>query len=92
MRIKFSLDNFTIFQFGLSNYEKVEDLKVNDKIGMIDVLRNKEAATSLTPSILKEALKFYLGGTGTLKEYIDHIKQNGFCSPYQINLNVTIED
>ena len=44
-----------------------------------------------TPANLHEILKFYMGGDFSVEEYINHIIEHGFYSPYQKNIDIVIE-
>ena len=40
---------------------------------------------------LEGILKYYMGGKYNMEIYIDHIKKNGFYTPYKRNLRIKIE-
>ena len=44
-----------------------------------------------TPANSHEILKHYMGGDLSVEEYINHIIEHDFYSPYQKNMGITIE-
>ena len=90
MKITFLIgETFKILDFKLEDYNKVSKLNIYSSRAAETALRDAEC--KLSAGSLRELFKFYMGGDGTLKEYIDHIVENGFFTPYMCNLRIKIE-
>ena len=82
-------DQGKIVSFDLEGYMSVKNLQIYDRLFAKDILMDKECR--LTAGKLTDLFKYYLGGNGTLKEYMDHILEYGFFTPYDINLRMKVE-
>ena len=69
---------------------KVSNLHIYDHRSAKNVLRDVDCR--LTSASLLELFRHYLGGNGTMDDYLKHIIENGFFTPYSINLRAIIED
>ena len=89
MKITFLIGETKILDFELEGYKKTGNLNIYERLAAEIALR--DAKCELTAGSLKELFKFYMGGDGTLEEYIDHIVEHGFFTPYMCNLRIKIE-
>ena len=90
MKITFLIgESFKILDFELEDYRKVINLNIYDLGAARAALKNVKC--ELSADRLLNLFKFYMGGDGTLEEYIDHIVENGFFTPYMCNLRIKIE-
>lgn len=90
MNITFALRNgFKILEFDLWDDGRVRNLQVYDEGLAQGVLKQKDCI--LSPEILLDLMQYYLGGSGELEDYINHIRQHGFYSPYQPALDIWIK-
>ena len=78
-----------ILSFDLIDYSSIKNLKIYDSFFAKEILMDKEC--HLTAGKLTNLFKYYLGGNGPLKEYMDHILEHGFFTPYDINLRMKVE-
>ena len=90
MKITFLIgDTYKILDFELEDYKKVSNLNIYSSRAAEAALRDAEC--ELTAGSLLNLFKYYMGGDGTLEEYIDHIVEHGFFTPYMCNLRIKIE-
>ena len=84
-----SEDRGKILSFDLINFTAINNLEIYNGLFAKEILMDKEC--HLTAGKLTNLFKYYLGGDGTLKEYMDHILKHGFFTPYDINLRMKVE-
>lgn len=89
MKIIFLLGSKKMVEFDLIDFKKIENLQIYNEVIAQTFL--KQMYKEPTPAKLHEILKHYMGGDFTLKEYLNHIIENGFYSPYQKNMDIVIE-
>ena len=84
------MDGGEIFDFYLSDdMSAIRDVNIYKHAFAANTLHDAECR--ITPDRLTTLFRYYLGGNGTLKEYIDHIMEYGFFTPYSRNLGIHIE-
>ena len=89
MKITFHISEINILDFELEDYKKVINLNIYDLSAARAALKNVKC--ELSADRLLNLFKYYMGGDGTLEEYIDHIVEHGFFTPYMCNLRIKIE-
>lgn len=78
-----------VLDFELNDDMIVQNLNIYDRLSARNILQDVKC--ELTTIKLLELLRYYLGGNGTIEEYVDHILNNGFYTPYVPSLDVKIE-
>ena len=89
MKIIFLLGSKKMVEFDLIDFKKIENLQIYNEVIAQTFL--KQMYKEPTPANFHEILKHYMGGDFTLEEYLNHIIENGFYSPYQKNMDIVIE-
>lgn len=85
----FLLASQKIVEFDLIDFKKIENLQIYNEVIAQTFL--KKLYKEQTLANFHELLKHYMGGDFSVKEYINHIIEYGFYSPYQKNMDIVIE-
>ncbi len=90
MKIRFYLGETEIANCVFTEDNKIEEFNViSAKLTRILL---KEFNVDRTCAGLHTILKFYMGGGFKLEEYLNHIIEYGFYSPYSKNFDIKIEN
>lgn len=89
MKIKFYLADSEAANCILTEEKRIAEFNVFSERFPRILLKRFYADKSY--SGLHEMLKYYMAGEFTVEEYLNHIMEYGFYSPYSKNFNIKIE-
>lgn len=89
MKLKFFIEDVEIANCILTEEKRIEEYNLIRKRLSRIVLKHFYADKTYTG--LHEMLKYYMGGDFSFEEYLNHIIEYGFYSPYNKNLIIEIE-